>query len=123
MTVEMHMERPSFNCFPQIIIITESAAFEESAEIESDDNDTNAFASIIAINSQMSSPGAEGGPAASGRRPARQRGAGVAGCGLREPRPRNPSCAAIWGGGGRRRTWSGRRNAGPVKSYLGKLLQ
>src|SRR5690349_3398065 len=72
--VGMHKERPSFNCFPQISI-TSNAAFEESgkdeenAEVASDIEVANAFASIVAINGQMSSPGAEGGPAASGRRP------------------------------------------------------
>jgi hypothetical protein len=101
----MHKERPSFSCFLQISItsnaaIEESGKEEENAEFATDIQVANAFAGIVAINGQMSSPGAEGGPAASGRRPARQRGAGASGFGLREPRPRNPSCAAIWGGGG-----------------------
>ena len=61
----MHKERPSFNCFPQISI-TSDAAFEESgkdeenAEIASNIEVANAFDGIIAINGQMSSPGAEG---------------------------------------------------------------
>ncbi len=98
----MHKERPSFNCCPQISM-TSDAAFdqkregEKKAKVELNNNAnefgngvanefgsafTGAVASTLAINGQMISPGAEGGPAASGRRPARQRGA-VGGSGFR----------------------------------------
>ena len=63
----------------------------------------NAFANIVAITRQMSSPGAEGGPAASGRRPARQRGAvGGSGFGVPEPRPPEPQLRQQSGVEGRR---------------------
>jgi hypothetical protein len=102
----LHKERPSFNCFPKVIII-------EALESEKEDGTSEIEANTNNNTNQMSSRGGEAsGAAAPGRgrdSAARLRGSGFRGA--RAGVPPEPRLRSIRGGGGRRLSCAAARPA------------